>query len=65
MLLVVVIPDETPVVTRDYLSGVYKIPVYYFALAFFYTIEVFFSVTINFNIVYWMVFHGRLLRVGN
>ena len=58
MLLVVVIPNETPVITRDYLSGVYSIPVYYFAVSFFYTIEVLIATTINFHIVFWTVFNG-------
>ena len=58
MLLVVVIPNESPVITRDYLSGVYPIPVYYFAIAFFYTIEVLINTTIIFHIVYWFVFNN-------
>jgi len=58
MLLVVVIPNESPVITRDYLSGVYPIPVYYFAVEFFYTIEVLINTTIIFHIVFWLVFNN-------
>ena len=61
MLLVVVIPNESPVITRDYLSGVYTIPLYYLGVATFYTIEVLISVIIVFHIVYWMVFSNTLI----
>ena len=56
------IPNESPVLTRDYLSGVYPIPIYYFGVLFFYTIEVFINMTIIFHIIYWMVFHGTLIN---
>jgi hypothetical protein len=39
MLLIVVIPNDMPIVQRDYLSNVYKIPIYFFSVATFTTIE--------------------------
>merc|ERR1719309_1198464 len=62
LLVVVVIPNESPVLTRDYLSGVYPIPIYYFGVLFFYTIEVVLNATIIFHIIYWMVFRGTLVN---
>jgi len=56
MLLIIVIPENLSVVTRDYLSNVYKIPTYYLAIALFFTIEVFVTAMIIIVIIYWMVF---------
>ena len=62
MSLLMVIPNELPVLTRDYLSGVYKIPMYYLGTAFFFTIEVFFHTVICVSIVFWMVFNNTLIE---
>jgi len=61
MSLLMVIPNELPVLTRDYLSGVYKIPMYYLGTAFIFTIEVFFHTVICVSIVFWMVFSKTLV----
>lgn len=62
MLLIIVIPENLAVVTRDYLSGVYKIPTYYISISIFFTIEVLLTALIIINIIYWMVFSANTGR---
>jgi len=56
MILVMVIPLQTPLIARDYLSGVYKIPTYYVSVTIFFTIDILVSTLINSSIVFWMIF---------
>ena len=55
MTVVMVIPIQMPIIARDYLSGVYKIPIYYLAVTIFYTIDVLLCTLINTSIIFWMV----------
>jgi len=62
MLLIIVIPENLAVVTRDYLSNVYTIPNYYIAIVMFFTIEVFVTSMIIICVIYWMVFSHNTSR---